>query len=216
MVQIASLKREESAVRDSMRDRWYIMEKRSSIREYWDYVVMTLAIYNCIWTPLTISFDWAEKQEDSNEFLKAADKVILIIYSLDIVVQFLTSYYNVTTGEGPITKPSMIAKRYCFSFDFLLDVLSTIPFRYVKTENESYNAFASLVQLLKVFRIRKMYSNITKADLTVETKAITKILFFSFLICVYTHIMGCVMWWVFKEDFLWVAPTDFGNIRSRM
>ena len=216
MVQIASLKREEATVKDSMKERWYIFEKRGQFREYWDYVVMTLAIYNCIWTPLTISFDWAEMQENDNIYLYVADKVILVIYTLDILVQFLTSYYNVTTGEGPITKPSMIAKRYCFSVDFLLDVLSTIPFRHFPSTNEGYEAFASLVQLLKVFRIRKMYSDITKADLTIETKAITKILFFSFLICVYTHIMGCVMWWVLKEDFTWVAPTDFGNIRSRM
>jgi len=61
-----------------------------------------------------------------------------------------------------------------------------------------------------------MYQNISKADLKIESKALTKIAFFSFLLCVYTHIMGCVMWFVLKEDYQWVAPTDFGNIRSRM
>jgi len=50
----------------------------------------------------------------------------------------------------------------------------------------------------------------------VETKALTKIAFFSGLIFVYTHIIGCVIWFMLKEDNLWVAPTDFGNIRSRM
>ena len=82
--------------------------------------------------------------------------------------------------------------------------------------SQAYDGFASLVQILKVFRIRKMYSNITKADLTIEVKALTKIAFFSFLLCVYTHIMGCLMWWKFKEEYQWVAPTDFGNVRSRM
>ena len=61
-----------------------------------------------------------------------------------------------------------------------------------------------------------MLSTISKADLTIETKALTKIAFYSFLLCIYTHIMGCVMWFVLKDDYLWVAPTDFGNIRSRM
>ena len=50
---------EELALQDSMLDRWYIIPKRGKFREYWDYIVMTIAIYNCIWTPLTISFDWA-------------------------------------------------------------------------------------------------------------------------------------------------------------
>ena len=142
MIQIALLKREEAAVKDYLRDRWYIFEKRSRFREYWDYIVMFLAIYNCCWTPLTISFDWADRQEDDNIYLKTIDYGILAIYSADILIQFLTSYYNVTTGEGPITKPSMIAKRYVFSFDFLLDVLSTIPFRYYEPNNEKYEAFA--------------------------------------------------------------------------
>ena len=43
-----------------------------------------------------------------------------------------------------------------------------------------------------------------------------KIAFYSVLIFIYTHIVGCVIWYMLKEDYLWVAPTDFGNIRSRM
>lgn len=105
--------------------------------------------------------------------------------------------------------------RYLFGLEFLVDFLSTFPFRYISI-NTGYDAFASLVQLLKVLRIRKMYSNISKADLKIETKALTKIAFFSFLLCIYTHIMGCVMWFTLKSDYQWVAPTDFGNIRSRL
>ena len=50
---------EERELQDALRKRWYIIRKSSPKREYWDYIVMTLAIWNCIWTPLTISFDWA-------------------------------------------------------------------------------------------------------------------------------------------------------------
>ena len=106
------------------------------------------------------------------------------------------------TGEGPITKPSRIARRYAFSAAFVLDFLSTFPFDWFNDiigKNEGFEAFAELVPLLKVFRIRKMYLNITKADLTIETKALTKIAFFSFFLCVYTHIMGCLIWWVLRE-----------------
>ena len=60
---------------------------------------MTLAIYNCIWTPLTISFDWAIDQDQSNGLLAALEHVILAVYVTDIGVQLLTSYYNVTTGD---------------------------------------------------------------------------------------------------------------------
>lgn len=90
--------------------------------------------------------------------------------------------------------------RYLLGFEFMVDFLSTFPFKYFDG-SQGYNAFASLVQLLKVLRIRKMYSNISSADLKIETKALTKIAFFSFLLCIYTHIMGCVMWFYLKGDY---------------
>ena len=73
-----------------------------------------------------------------------------------------------------------------------------------------------MCKLLKVLRIRKMYSNINQANLKIETKALTKIFFFSFVLCVYTHVIGCVMWFLLKTDYHWVAPTDFGVLRSRL
>jgi len=86
------------------------------------------------------------------------DYVILFLYSVDILIQFLTSYINVSTGDE-IKKPSFIARRY-ISGTFTIDFLSTFPFRYYGKSNTSFQAFASLCQLLKVLRIRKMYSNI--------------------------------------------------------
>ena len=71
---------------------------------------MTIAIYNCLWTPLTISFDYAIKLDESPGF-QVIEWCIFVVYSLDIVVQFLTSYINVQTGD-PIYKFSYIAKRY--------------------------------------------------------------------------------------------------------
>ena len=81
--------------------------------------------------------------------------IFLMIYSLDIVVQFLTSYYNVQTGDQ-IMKPSKIAKRY-LKGEFFVDFLSTFPFSYIAQDNLNFQTFASICQLLKVLRIRKLY-----------------------------------------------------------
>ena len=78
------------------------------------------------------------------EAIKAIDYIILIIYAIDILVQFFTSYYLVQTGDE-ITKPSKIAKRYVLSLEFLIDILSTFPFREIKVDNEGYKAFSQLV-----------------------------------------------------------------------
>ena len=199
---------------DSLRDRWYIIRQRSQFREYWEYLVMTLAIYNCTWTPLTISFDWAMDQDENNQALIYFDLFVTVTYSIDIVVQFLTSYMQVTTGDE-IMKPSKIAKRYIRG-TFIIDFLSTFPFQSFLKDNNGFQAFASACQLLKVLRIRKLYSMISRSNLTIEVKAVTKIAFYSFLLFMYTHIIGCVMWWLLRTNYIWVTPTDFGNIRSRL
>lgn len=198
-----------------MRYRWYIIKRGSELRAYWDYIVMTLAIYNCVWTPLTISFDWAQLIDESPA-LKVIDITVIIFYTIDIIVQFLTSYINITTGDE-ITKPSYIARKY-IKGEFTIDFLATFPFRYFKlaNENHAFKLFSASSQLLKVLRIRKLYNVIAKSNQTVETKAMTKIAFFSFLLFIYTHIFGCVIWYFFQSEYFWVAPTDFGNIRSRM
>lgn len=129
---------------------------------------------------------------------------------MDIVIQFLTNYHDTTTGDA-IQKPALIARKYLLG-EFWIDFLSTFPFEVFAKDH----ILVSVCKLLKVLRIRKIYSNISKRNFTVEKKALYKIAFFSFLLCVYTHIIACIMWYVLKTDFLWVAPTDFGAIRSRM
>lgn len=86
----------------------------------------------------------------------------------------------------------------------------------LKIHNAYFKTFAAMCALLKVLRIRKLYQIIGQANLTVEQKAFCKIGFYSFLIVVYTHIVGCMMWYLMKTNNIWVAPTDFGNIRSRV
>jgi len=55
---------------------------------------MTIAIYNCIWTPLTISFDWAMEMDKSPMF-NIIDYSVLTIYVFDCLIQFFTSYINI-------------------------------------------------------------------------------------------------------------------------
>ena len=97
---------------------------------------MTLAIYNCLWTPLTISFDWAEEVAESNVVLKAFEWIILTIYTLDMVVLFNKSYINVQTGDE-VYKPSKIAGGYMRG-EFMLDFLATFPFKLFFTENANF------------------------------------------------------------------------------
>ena len=103
---------------------------------------MTIAIYNCIWTPLTVSFDYAKTVDETSSFLLTLNWCIFAVYTLDIVLQFLTSYINQISGEE-VMKPSMIASRY-LKGDFAIDFLSTAPFRMMNVKNPSFAKFAAM------------------------------------------------------------------------
>lgn len=131
----------------------------------------------------------------------------------------MTSYLIVSSGEE-VTKMSKIAANYMSSFDFYVDFLSTFPFELVGNVSgldgvESYLTFASIMKVLKVLRIRKIGTMITQMSVTVETKALAKIIYYMFAIIVILHTLACLLWFSLKTDNLWVAPTDFGAIRSR-
>lgn len=39
-----------------------------------------------------------------------------------------------------------------------------------------------------------------------------QVMFYAFLIFVYTHIMGCIMWLSLKTDERWIPAVDFGSV----
>ena len=65
-------------------------------------------------------------------------------------------------------KPSYIANRYIRG-EFMIDFLSTFPFGSfsLNETNIGYRVFASICQLLKTLRLRKLYSVIAKSNQTV-------------------------------------------------
>ena len=48
--------------------------------------------------------------------------------------------------------------------------------------------------------------------IAIEDKALLQVMYYAFLIFVYTHIMGCIMWLSFKTNERWVPAVDFGAV----
>jgi len=87
---------------------------------------MILAIYNSLITPFQFSFEYVQDALERQP-LNTLESVIDIIYMIDIIVGFQTSFIDYVTGDE-ITKPKLIAKKY-ISADFTIDILSTMPFK---------------------------------------------------------------------------------------
>ena len=48
--------------------------------------------------------------------------------------------------------------------------------------------------------------------LSIEDKALMQVMYYAFLIFVYTHIIGCIMWLSLKTNQHWIPAVDFGSV----
>ena len=92
------------------------------VRVRWDLFVILLALYNCIIIPIDIAFPLADFGPIGYEI---ADRIIDVMFLLDIIVSFRTTFYNKHGEEVFDTKK--IAINYIFGGRFIIDFLSTVP-----------------------------------------------------------------------------------------
>ena len=92
------------------RKRSYIIRHSSPRRYYWDLFVIMLALYNSFMTPFQFSFNYMMGLTETSPW-KQIDIVIDLIYVVDIIVGFMTSYIDSFTGDE-IYGPTHIAKHY--------------------------------------------------------------------------------------------------------
>ena len=200
--------------------RFIIKSSTSEFLNYFEYLVMIMAIWNAIWTPLTIAFDVAKDMGESPMII-AIDYVVDTVFTADIVLGFMKSYVNAASGDE-IYDPKMIAKHY-LTGSFLIDFVSTFPFTQIGESagihyQSLYYLFADVMSLLKAARLAKILKKIRDMPISIEDKAMMQVMFYAFLIFVYTHIIGCIMWLSLKTDEHWIPAVDFGavTIKSHM
>lgn len=68
------------------------------------------------------------------------------------------------------------------------------------------------MSLLKALRLKKILKKIRDMPISIEDKAMMQVLYYAFLIFVYTHIIGCIMWLSFKSNERWIPAVDFGAV----
>jgi hypothetical protein len=133
---------------DAIVPRNYILSARSKTRFYWDVLIIIFAIQNAITLPLDIAFS-----EDLKDFesLKTLDDVTIVLFAMDIVICFFTSYINVASGDE-IYGLQMIAVNYVCSGTFIIDILSTFPLdRWVEGfGNDAITTFFKIFGFLKM------------------------------------------------------------------
>lgn len=70
--------------------------------------------------------------------MQTFDWIVDIIFIVDIIVNFRTTYINVKT-DTEVTEPSKIAINYVFYGRFFIDLLAVLPFELMVPEDENGN-----------------------------------------------------------------------------
>lgn len=109
-----------------MLKKQFIFRNMDPWRIKWDMFIIILAIYNSIGLPLQIAFNPPFMQD---EYIQAFDNVIDLTFFFDIILTFRTTIVHPMTGEE-IFDGNKIARYYLRS-QFLIDLMSTIPFEKV-------------------------------------------------------------------------------------
>ncbi|MEQ2186173.1 Potassium voltage-gated channel subfamily H member 7 [Goodea atripinnis] len=112
-------------------DKWTILHY-SPFKAVWDWLILLLVIYTAIFTPYSAAFLLNDLEEQKRRVcgyscspLNVVDLMVDIMFIVDILINFRTTYVN--SNEEVVSHPAKIAIHY-FKGWFLIDMVAAIPF----------------------------------------------------------------------------------------
>ncbi len=141
--------------------KWTILHY-SPFKAVWDWVILLLVIYTAIFTPYSAAFLLNDEEEAAMQRcgyscnpLNVVDLIVDIMFIVDIVINFRTTYVN--SNEEVVSQPGRIAIHY-FKGWFLIDMVAAIPFdlliyRSVEDVSELMGYFCFLKELFTKIKI---------------------------------------------------------------
>lgn len=104
----------------------------SPFKAVWDWLILLLVIYTAIFTPYSAAFLLNDSEEQKRRVcgyscnpLNMVDLIVDIMFIIDILINFRTTYVN--QNEEVVSDPARIAIHY-FKGWFLIDMVAAIPF----------------------------------------------------------------------------------------
>ena len=139
---------------------WYTFHHDSRGRMIWDILIILFALWNCIYIPIDVAF-----KPDKGVGMIISDSIIDILFAVDVVVNFMTTYINPKTGVV-VNNLTRIVKNYVFRGRFFIDLLASIPFdKLISNEpgldGEVDDDYSTILGLLKMVRLLRLGRIIT-------------------------------------------------------
>ncbi|KAK1876627.1 Potassium voltage-gated channel subfamily H member 7 [Dissostichus eleginoides] len=174
-------------------DHWTILHY-SPFKAVWDWLILLLVIYTAIFTPYSAAFLLNDIEEQrrrecgySCSPLNVVDLIVDIMFIVDILINFRTTYVN--ANEEVVSHPAKIAIHY-FKGWFLIDMVAAIPFDLLIFGSGS-DETTTLIGLLKTARLLRLVRVARKLDRYSEYGAAVLML----LMCIFAliaHWLACI------------------------
>jgi hypothetical protein len=134
------------------------------------------------------------------------DSIIDLIFTLDIILRFRTTYIDQVSGEE-VDDSYLIGMRYIKSPQFFLDLISTVPLDEFFPDNEiGVLKFLGLFKIFRVFRISNVIMNLNQSQ---ELKALLKVVQLIFYMFLYIHAAGTTWNFFVTIEEVWIPNMDF-------
>ncbi|XP_068560115.1 potassium voltage-gated channel subfamily H member 7 [Cebidichthys violaceus] len=166
----------------------------SPFKAVWDWLILLLVIYTAILTPYAAAFLLNDTEEQKRREcgyscspLNVVDLMVDIMFIIDILINFRTTYVNV--NEEVVSDPAKIAIHY-FKGWFLIDMVAAIPFDLLIFGSGS-DETTTLIGLLKTARLLRLVRVARKLDRYSEYGAAVLML----LMCIFAliaHWLACI------------------------
>nr|XP_033775067.1 potassium voltage-gated channel subfamily H member 6 isoform X2 [Geotrypetes seraphini] len=173
--------------------RWTILHY-SPFKAVWDWLILLLVIYTAIFTPYSAAFLLNDQEEEKSwacgyscNPLNIVDLIVDIMFIVDIVINFRTTYVNI--HDEVVSHPGKIAIHY-FKGWFLIDMVAAIPFDLLIFRTGS-DETTTLIGLLKTARLLRLVRVARKLDRYSEYGAAVLFL----LMCTFAliaHWLACI------------------------
>ncbi|XP_072269178.1 voltage-gated inwardly rectifying potassium channel KCNH2 isoform X2 [Pyxicephalus adspersus] len=174
--------------------KWTILHY-SPFKAVWDWLILLLVIYTAIFTPYSAAFLLNDQEETANENcggyscnpLSVVDLIVDIMFIIDILINFRTTYVN--SNEEVVSHPGKIAIHY-FKGWFLIDMVAAIPFDLLIFGSGTEET-TTLIGLLKTARLLRLVRVARKLDRYSEYGAAVLFL----LMCTFAliaHWLACI------------------------
>ncbi|KAG7455446.1 hypothetical protein MATL_G00256500 [Megalops atlanticus] len=172
--------------------KWTILHY-SPFKAVWDWLILLLVIYTAIFTPYSAAFLLSDEEDPALQSciyscspLNVVDLIVDIMFIIDIVINFRTTYVN--SNDEVVSQPGRIAVHY-FKGWFLIDMVAAIPFDLLIYR--SGEETTTLIGLLKTARLLRLVRVARKLDRYSEYGAAVLFL----LMCTFAliaHWLACI------------------------